>query len=338
MKISASIYSDKENKNNIMETIQALNDSHVDLIHVDCNDDLNVFADIEKIQEYSDIPVDLHIITPKAERFYPALERFDIDYVTFQYEDLEDKNLNIPKEFSGQLGLAITSNTPISVFDQYADDFDFILFMATIPGQSGGKFDATNFRRIRAFQQKYPNKKVHVDGGVNAEVSFVLRNMGVYASVSGSYLFNSANINTALLNLKLNEIESAFLVKDFMRELDECPVIYEADLNLENLLKAIDKGGLGFTMVLAQDNSLIGIVGNADLRKGLLRFMGSLHDIEMNSIINKTPLVVSENYTVYQLLRFIKNESRPIVYLPVVDGNNRAVGTVNFMNLIKGEL
>ena len=81
MKISASIYSDKENKNNIMETIQALNDSHVDLIHVDCNDDLNVFADIEKIQQNTDIPVDLHIITPRAERFYSALEQFDIDFV-----------------------------------------------------------------------------------------------------------------------------------------------------------------------------------------------------------------------------------------------------------------
>lgn len=338
MKISASIYSDKENKNNIMETIQALNDSHVDLIHVDCNDDLNVFADIEKIQQNTDIPVDLHIITPRAERFYSALEQFDIDFVTFQYEDLENKSLDIPKEFSGQLGLAITSNTPISVFDQYAEDFDFILFMATIPGQSGGKFDPSNFRRIRAFQKKYPKKRVHVDGGVNAEVSFVLRNMGVYASVSGSYLFNYSNINTALLNLKLNEIESAFLVKDFMRDLHESPVIYEKNLSLKNLLQAIDQGGLGFTMVLSEDNSLKGIVGNADLRKGLLSYMDQLDEIDVSTLINTTPLVVKENYTVYQLLRFIKNESRPIVYLPVVDEQNNAVGTVNFMNLIKGEL
>ena len=338
MKISASIYSDKENQHNIMETIQALNDSHVDLIHVDCNDDLNVFADIEKIQQYSTIPVDLHIITPQAERFYPALETFDIEYVTFQYEDLQNKTLDIPKNFSGQLGLAITSDTPINVFDQYAADFDFILFMATIPGQSGGKFDKSNFRRIRAFQQKHPNKKVHVDGGVNAEVSFVLRNMGVYASVSGSYLFNSANINTALLNLKLNEIESAFLVQDFMRDLNESPVIYENDLNLENLLKAIDKGGLGFTMVLGSDNELKGIVGNADMRHGLLDHLDQLNEIDVNTMINPTPLVVKEYFTVYQLLRFIKKESRPIIYLPVVDDQNKAVGTVNFMNLIKGEL
>lgn len=336
MKISASIYSDK--KNDIATTITALNESHVDLIHVDCNDDLNVFADIETIQQNSDIPIDLHIITDKAERFYPALESFDIEYVTFQYEDLTDKNLNIPKEFTGQLGLSITTNTPISVFDQYADEFDFILFMATVPGQSGGKFDKSNFRRIREFQQKFPTKKVHVDGGVNAEVSFILRNMGVYASVSGSYLFNSANINTALLNLKLNEIDSSFLVQDFMRDLNESPVIYEGDLELKEVLTSIGNGKLGFTMVLGADDTLIGIIGNADLRRGLLENLANPIELNIRNMINKTPLVIWDHYSVYQMLRFIKKETRPVLYLPVVDKNNKAVGTVNFMNLIKGEL
>lgn len=336
MKISASIYSDKDHP--IEETIQALNESHVDMIHVDCNDNLNVFSDIEKIQGASDIPVDLHIITSFPERFYPALSEFDIEFVTFQYEDLNGKKLEIPTEFSGQLGLAITTETPIDVFDEYVDEFDFILFMATIPGQSGGKFDPRNFRRIRAFQTKYPSKKIHVDGGVNAEVSFILRNMGVFASVSGSYLFNSANINTALLNLKLNEIDSSFLVKDFMRDLTESPVIYESELTLKNLLISIDRGQLGFTMVLNQTNELLGIIGNGDLRRGLRENIERLDELDVSEMINRSPLTASDHYTVYQLLRFIKRETRPILYLPVIDKDNKAVGTVNFMNLIKGEL
>jgi ribulose-phosphate 3-epimerase len=337
MKISASIYSDKKTEK-IQDTITNLNSSHVDMIHVDCNDDLNVFVDIEIIQNNSHIPIDLHIITGDARRFYPALEKFDIEYVTFQYEDLDDKKLTIPKEFSGQLGLAITSNTEIDVFEDYKDEFDFILFMATIPGQSGGQFDKSNFRKIRAFQQKYPNKKVHVDGGVNAEVSFILRNMGVYASVSGSYLFNSTNINTALLNLKLNEIESHFLIQDFMRDLDESPVIYRKDLDFKNVLNSIEQGKLGFTMVVEDDNTFIGIIGNADLRKALLNNLGALDAIDIASMINTSPITTSGAYTVYQLLRFIKKETRTIVYLPVLDTTNKAIGSINFLNLIKGEL
>ena len=337
MKISASIYSDKKTED-IQDTIDNLNNSHVDMIHVDCNDDLNVFFDIEKIQNSSHIPIDLHIITSDARRFYPALEKFDIEYVTFQYEDLVDKKLEIPKEFTGQLGLSITSNTDISVFEDYKDDFDFILFMATIPGQSGGQFDKSNFRKIRAFQNRFPNKKVHVDGGVNAEVSFILRNMGVYASVSGSYLFNSTNINTALLNLKLNEIESHFLIQDFMRDLEESPVIYKKDLSFKNVLESIKAGQLGFTMVLEEDNTFAGIIGNADLRNTLLDNLNQLDKIDIHKMINPSPITTKGGYTVYQLLRFVKKESRTIVYLPVLDNNNKAIGSINFLNLIKGEL
>ena len=337
MKISASIYSDKESED-ILKTIEDLNNSHVDMIHVDCNDDLNVFVDIEKIQNRSHIPVDLHIITSHPERFYPALETFSIEYVTFQYEDLEKKELNIPKEFTGQLGLAITSNTSIDVFDQYAKDFDFILFMATIPGQSGGKFDKSNFRKIRAFQNKYPNKKVHVDGGVNAEVSFILRNMGVYASVSGSYLFNSSNINTALLNLKLNEIDSQFMVQDFMRDLEESPTVRFENLTLESVLETMNESKMGFVIVLDKEDIFKGIIGNADLRKNLLENINNLQSIDVNQMINSSPITVKGTFTVYQLLRFIKKESRTIVYLPVIGENNKGIGTINFLNLIKGEI
>lgn len=336
MKISASIYSDK-NKD-ILSTIKDLNDSHVDYIHVDCNDNLNVFGDIETIQMNSHIPVDLHIITNDARRFYPALEKFDIDFVTFQYEDLTDKKLQIPKEFTGQLGLAITSGTDVSVFDDYKEDFDFILLMATVPGQSGGKFDPVNFRKIREFKQRYPGKKVHVDGGVNGEVSFILRNMGVDASVSGSYLFNATNINSALLNLKLNEIESHFLVGDFMRDISESPVIYEHELSLKTALEKMAAGRLGFVMILGEDDKLKGIIGNGDLRTGILKNIKDLNDIKVTEIINENPLTINKNFTVFQLLRFIKNQSKPVLYLPVINDSGQAVGTVNFMNLIKGEL
>ena len=192
--------------------------------------------------------------------------------------------------------------------------------------------------KIRAFQRKYPNKKVHVDGGVNAEVSFILRNMGVYASVSGSYLFNSANINTALLNLKLNEIESHFMVQDFMRDLDESPIISIVDLNLKSLLEVMNAGRLGFVIIVNEDQTFKGIIGNADLRNGLLMHIDGLETMDVTTLINENPLVVKGTYTVYQLLSFIKKEAKTIVYLPVISDDNKAIGSINFMNLIKGEL
>lgn len=337
MKISASIYSDKK-ADQLSTTVKRLQESHVDMIHVDCNDDLGVFADIEVIRQHTALPIDLHIITSHPERFYPFLDRFDLDYVTFQYENLADKQLNIPSAFSGQLGLAITSETPVEVFRHYADRFEFILLMATVPGKSGGTFDRQNFRKITAFQRQYPHKNVHVDGGVNAEVSFILRNMGVETAVSGSYLFDAAHINTALLHLKFNETDSHFLVQDVMRGLDEAPVIYRSALRLRTIVKVMDQGRMGCAIVVEDDHQLVGIIGNADLRGALLRHIDDLRHLDVDAMINKQPLVIKGTATVHQLLRFVKKQPTTVIYLPVVDERNQVIGIIHFMHLIKGEL
>ncbi len=238
MKISASIYSDK--KRSLNEVIEDLVNHQVDLLHVDCNDDLSVFDDIKIIRSLCNLPIDLHIITEQPSKYYALLEENPVEYVTFQYEDLKEP-LNIPSTVTGKKGIAVLTPTSVEIFEEYKE-FDFILIMATIPGQSGGKFDTINFSKIREFRNKYPSKSIHVDGGVNAEVSFILRNMGVTSSVSGSYLFNAASIGNALMNLTKRNVESEYTVSDFMIPIDEAPVVLEKSLTLESALKSIEQG------------------------------------------------------------------------------------------------
>ncbi|OFZ56613.1 MAG: hypothetical protein A3D92_10615, partial [Bacteroidetes bacterium RIFCSPHIGHO2_02_FULL_44_7] len=245
MKISASIYSDK--KRTLKAVIADLMQHQVDLLHVDCNDDLSVFDDIRVIREMCSIPIDLHIITPTPSKYYSYLSECPVEYLTFQYEDLEEV-LDIPESITGRKGIAVITPTSVDIFDAYAH-FDFILIMATIPGQSGGQFDTYNFAKIREFRNKYPDKSIHVDGGVNAEVSFILRNMGVTSAVSGSYLFNAASIGNALMNLTQRDVESHFHVGDFMIPLSEAPVVRRNALNMRSLLETIEEGRLGFALI-----------------------------------------------------------------------------------------
>ena len=53
MKISASIYSDKKRPLNAV--INDLVDHQIEVLHVDCNDDLSVFDDIKNIREWCTI-------------------------------------------------------------------------------------------------------------------------------------------------------------------------------------------------------------------------------------------------------------------------------------------
>lgn len=333
MRISASIYSDK--KRSLHDTICDLSAHRVDLLHVDCNDDLSVFEDIRSIRSWCSIPIDLHIITSNPSKYYQYLRETPVEYVTFQLENLEEK-LEIPEDILGKKGLSIVTPTPIESFDAYAQ-FDFILLMATVPGQSGGVFDPINFKKILDFQKKYPSKSVHVDGGVNGEVSFILRNMGVHTSVSGSFLFNAPSIGHALMDLTKRNVDSQFLIKDFMIPFEETPTI-DSKATFIEVLKSIEKGNWGFTLVIENQNELKGIVSNADIRKCLIRTNGNTEKESVVELMNANPIVVSEHANVNQLLQIIKSVSFPIQYLPVVDNEMKAKGIITFMNLIKGEI
>ena len=334
MKISASIYSDV--RNNLSATIADLDAHQVDLLHVDCNDNLSVFDDIIALRKITSIPVDLHIITPTPSKFYARLLEVPVEYITFQLEPLQEP-LNWPPAFKGSKGVAITTDTSIDAFEAH-DNCDFILIMATVPGQSGGTFNKDNFKKIRTFRKRYPNKSIHVDGGVNGEVSFILRNMGVSTAVSGSYLFKGPSIGHALMNLTARSHNSTYCVEDFMIPLEECPVASIDSASTENILEIIENGKLGFCLITNRENQLEGIVSSADIRKALLRQLKTKTPLTPESLINQHPLTVHATDSVVELLKLLKRASFPVMYLPVVDRNQQAMGIVNFVNLIKGEL
>ncbi|RYM34720.1 CBS domain-containing protein [Brumimicrobium glaciale] len=333
MKISGSIYSDKNRT--LKETILDLEAHQVDLLHVDCNDDVRVFDDIAKIRTWCDMPIDLHIITETPEKYFDLLRKHPVEYVTFQYEQLSEK-LEIPADITGEKGLALITPTPVTAFDEYSS-FDFVLFMATIPGQSGGVFDPENFRKIRAFKKKYPSKNVHVDGGVNGEVSFILRNMGVHSSVSGSFLFKGASVGHALMDLTKRAIESRFMIKDFMIPIEECPTVDFGTMTFKQVLEAIDSGKQGFTLV-EKNGDFEGIISNADVRKALIKNFEDIPGLHVKEMINSNPITIDAEANVDEMLLMVRKQSYPVMYMPVIDNNNKAKGIVTFINLIKGEI
>lgn len=334
MKISASIYSSRDKA--LPALIQELDAYKVDFFHVDCMEDTAVFDDILEIRKLSNTPIDLHLISSDPDQYQEKLLQGKVEYVTLQFENLVKRPdlLSMPNV---HFGLALTNDTPVSVFADYADVCSFVLFMTTTPGQSGGVFDSNTFRRIRQFRTTFPGKKIHVDGGINAEVSFILRNMGIYTSVIGSYLFKGEFIGSAIMKLRSDDVQSHYRVKDFMLQRDEIPVIAADDATFQRILQSIEDFRMGFTMLASKDGRLEGIVSNADVRKGLLKNIHQLNLLDIESMINRNPVFVYEDMEVSELLNTVKNLTFPVLFLPVVDRTKKIVGTIKFNNLIKGE-
>lgn len=334
MKISASVYSNREKP--LEELVAELDRYHVDYFHIDCNDDPSVFKDIERIRQVSKTPIDLHIISPEPSRFFDGVIKNKVEQVSFQYEKL-GRHLDIPKDISSRIGLALVSETPLDVFERYSDLFDFVLFMTTTPGRSGGVFNKENFARIRNFKTRFPSTRIQVDGGVNDEISFVLRNMGVSLIVSGSYLVNANYIGRAIHQLRSDGIESHIRVADFMMGREELHVLQVGKFGLKEVLQSIEKAGLGFTTVVNEKGKLEGIITNADVRRGLIKFMDDLNRVDAGELINRTPAKINSTHTVSEMLQYVKNLKFPVLFLPVVNEDDTFAGAVMFNNLIKGE-
>ncbi|WKN31827.1 CBS domain-containing protein [Porifericola rhodea] len=335
MKISASLYSNKaKSLEQLVKELDALN---IDSFHIDCNDNPAVFDDIAQIRKISNTPIDLHIISSEPEKYLDQIVQHDIEYVQFQYEDMEGRNFTLPNNGT-QYGLAVVSDTPLEVFEQFQDQYSFILLMTTTPGQSGGVFRKDNFNRIRRFTKMFPAKKIHVDGGVNDEVSFILRSMGVDSAVSGSFLVNHTSMGAALMGLKLQEVNSHYQVKDIVIDKADLPVLNMDHCSFKEVLQAIEKYDLGFALFTDQNQQLKGLASNADVRRGLLRNIEDLNQTRVADVVNTTPVKIQEEATITDLLALVTSKSFPILFLPVVNANNELTGAVTFNNLIRGEV
>jgi len=334
MKISASIYSSQNQS--IQEIITSLDELEIDMLHVDCNDEMKVFDDIAIIRSLTSTPIDLHIISSTPEKYFEQIEKYQIETVAFQFENFTQK-ISFQKFSKTKIGLAIVADTGIFAFDDYADVCDFILLMTTTPGKSGGTFNTNTFKKIREFRKKFPLKNIHVDGGVNNEVSFILRDLGVFASVSGSYLMQHKNMGSALLKLKIEQTASDFCIKDFMIEANELPILTIEKTNFKTAIEAMENFKMGFVFFENENKTMAGISSNADLRRGILKNILQLEKISLPDIINTNPITINENKTIAEMLSMIKSLSFPVLFLPVVNNENEISGAVMFNNLIKGE-
>ncbi len=334
MKISASIYSNKEK--NLEQLVRELDAHGIDMFHIDCFD-ASVFDDIALIRTFSKTPIDLHIIHPKPEIFFDSINTLKIEYVSIQH-GVGAAIPAIPKNTQTHWGLALTMKDPLSAFIQPANDFDYVLFMASEPGVSGKPFDKTNFQRIIEFKQLFPKKQIQVDGGVDDRIAFILRLLGVNSIVSGNYLMNQKFLGVGMLNLHKTPNkavgETDFRVADFMTSEQYLPVIEKEKLQLKGVLESIEKSALGFALV-TEKQKLFGVISNADVRRSFINYLDSPGKADVAAMVNKKPVTIGANQTLTDMLHLLNNLNFIILFLPVVDIENNLKGAVLLNNLTR---
>ena len=336
MKISASLYSNKTKK---IETLtEELDSVNIDMLHVDFNDKKinadKIEDDIRRIRKVSKTPIDLHIISETPSVYNSLIERNKIERVAFQLENINEEKFQIPNNKYTEFGIAVTTNTSIHEFNKYSSYCKYILMMTTTPGESGGDFNNANFKKIRDFKKLYPEKSIHVDGGINDEIGFIMRILGVQSVVSGSFLIKN-DIAKSLLKLKSSVFNSKLKVKEFMMTIDETPIIKEFSSFQEVLVK-INEFGFGYVLIENQNKEFVGIISMADIRKGLINNDFDVEKIKVKDIINYNPVSVESDRDINYMLKTIQNHEFLISFIPIID-NRKIRGSITFFNLINSE-
>lgn len=305
------------------------------MLHVDYNEtDAELEETIREIRALSDIPIDLHIISSAPWQLNSLVSTYGIETVTWQLEAIGYVPQVIPVNGTN-FGLAITSETPVDVLKE-VQGFGYVMLMCTTPGVSGGIFQKENLRRIIEVKNRFPQLKIQVDGGVNDEIAFILRLLGVDSIVSGSFLMNHFSIGTGMLSLYKARAKGDFLVNEFMTPLRFLPVLSENELTFERVLKTIEEYKQGFVLITDEDSMLKGIISNADLRRGLLKQLDHLAEIRVQEMINFNPVSIRESNNLEKLFATLHGLPFIVLFLPVTNESGKLTGAVLLNNLTRG--
>ena len=111
------------------------------------------------------------------------------------------------EDFTGippiEFGVALGANTSFDAIYPYANDIDFVQFMGIKKiGYQGEPFNKEVVTRIENLRAQCPHLIISVDGGVNFETAPALIKAGSSRLVSGSTIFESADIRETIHKLK----------------------------------------------------------------------------------------------------------------------------------------
>ncbi len=200
-KIAPSILSG--NLLNLAAEIKLIEEAAPDLIHIDIMDGIfvpNITAGwniVEAIKSRTDIPLDVHLMIDRPERYIEQFVKSGADVLTVHYEGAIHLHRMIEtiRELDASPGVAINPATPVDFLSEILNYIDLVLIMSVNPGFSGQDFIYSSLFKIekmrKIIMQRELETFLEVDGGIKVVNIADVANSGADIFVSGSGIFNT---------------------------------------------------------------------------------------------------------------------------------------------------
>ena len=195
--ISASFLSIKDN---IKSNIKKLDNTSIDMLHVDIMDGIFVPNKTWNIDEEKELLVntkkkkDIHLMVNDVKKYIDDFKILKPEYITFHYEAIDNifDTIRYIKSLKIKVGLSIKPNTNIEDIKPYLKYLDLVLVMSVEPGKGGQTFIESSIDKINYLYNERINNNyqylIEVDGGINDITSKLCNKADIL--VIGSFITN----------------------------------------------------------------------------------------------------------------------------------------------------
>jgi arabinose-5-phosphate isomerase len=125
------------------------------------------------------------------------------------------------------------------------------------------------------------------------------------------------------------------IVKDVMLPIERFPVVKEKTI-LKEALTQMGKSNLGLVCIVDNENKLLGLITDGDLRRMILRVQKPFSAFFVDDAIshsNKNPLTCSKSDELKSIVNIMG--TKEIWDIPVIDENDVLIGLVHLHSAIK---
>lgn len=213
MKIAPSLLAADFSK--LGEEMQDIEKGGADLVHLDVMDGRFVpnisFGPpvIQALRPITKLPFDVHLMIYHPEDYFDILKNIGVEMASFHIEAVThvDRVIHALKSANIKCGLAVNPGTSLSMIDAVLPLLDYVLIMSVNPGFGGQKFIPYAVDKVKQLKKMITEKQlsvaIEVDGGVNQDNAFLLKNAGADILVAGSSVFGKSDRAKAIHELRV---------------------------------------------------------------------------------------------------------------------------------------
>jgi len=197
------------------EQIAEVEAAGVDWLHVDVMDGhfvpnitMGPFI-VEWCRKASKLPLDVHLMIEKPERYLEAFAKAGASGLTVHVETCPDMHNTLKKikSLGVKAGVVLNPATPVSEVEPYLAEADLVLVMSVNPGYSGQKFMPESIAKVAHIRKRLDalgsSAWLEVDGGIDTVTLPKMKAAGATAYVAATAIFKNPNgIEAGIRSLK----------------------------------------------------------------------------------------------------------------------------------------